>query len=116
MADDDKTTTRRAGAARAAARTTPAVADVEAVVLLDTYSWHDDPRDPTSPRNDAVKGDTITVTGEEFDRAQDMNPQGLGKPKSDEAKVAAGELDPPEPPLTKPDGDPVGEVAPSDDQ
>lgn len=77
---------------------------VDAVVLLDSYSWHDDPRDPTSPRNDATKGEKVTVSAEEFDRAQDMTPQGLGKPGSDEEKVATGELDPPEPPLTKPDG------------
>lgn len=81
---------------------------VDAVVLLDTYSWHDDHRDPTSPRNDAEKGDTITVSAEEFERAQAMSPQGLAKPRSDEAKAATGDQPADEePPLTKPDGDPV---------
>lgn len=88
----------------------PSSDTVDAVVLLDSYSWHDDPRDPTSPRNDAVKGDKVTVSAEEFDRAQAMTPQGLAKPGSDEAKVATGDQPADEePPLTKPDGDPVEE-------
>ncbi len=76
-------------------------ASVDAVVLLDTYSWYDDPADPTSPRNDAVKGDKVSVSPEEFDRSQAMTPHGLAKPGSDEAKADV------EPPLTKPDGAPV---------
>jgi hypothetical protein len=66
---------------------------------------------PDSPRNDAVKGDKVTVSAEEFDRAQARAPAGSREAwLADEAKVATGDQPADEePPLTKPDGDPVEE-------
>lgn len=88
---------------------------VNAVVVSDSYSWHEESNDPTSERHDAAKGETITVSAAEFQRSQEMVPAGLAKVGSDEAKVALGELPEPDAPLTTPAGEPVGEVAPSDD-
>lgn len=86
---------------------------VKAVVVADSYAWHETANDPSTARHDAAKGETITVSTEEFERSQEMTPHGLAKPGSDEAKVALGELPAPAPPLTKPDGDLVGDVEPS---
>ena len=79
---------------------------VDAVVVSDTYGWHETSSDPTTPRHDAVKGDKITVSKDEFERGSTTNPPGLAKVGSDEAKDAA-EGKTPEAPLTKPDGHPV---------
>ena len=84
------------------------MANVDAVVLLDTYRWHDKSNDPTTPVNEADKGEKISVSAEEFKRGTEMTPPGLAKAGSKEAKAAASdEPDDEEPELTKPDGTPA---------
>ena len=105
-----KLSVRKKSSARATSRvsSTSGGGTVTAVVLTDSYGWHDDHKDPTSPRNDAVKGEKITVSKAEFDRGSTTNPQGLAKAGSDKAKAAEnGDDTQDEPPLTKPDGHPV---------
>lgn len=106
MPRGDKKTARKSSTTRATARSSSGT--VTAVVLLDTYRWHDECNDPTTPVNEADKGEKITVSADEFKRSQKMTPPGLAKIGSDKAKVAEDGGDTSdEPPLTKPDGSPV---------
>lgn len=70
---------------------------VKAVVLVDSYSWHEESNNPSSPRHDAppldetglnpsAKGVEIEVSAEEFERGSNMRPPALAKKGSDAAK------------------------------
>jgi len=105
-----KLSVRKKSSARATSRASSTSSGgagaVTAIVLTDTYGWHDVSNDGTTPRNEAFKGDKISVSKDEFERGSTTKPPGLAKVGSDEAKDAA-EGKTPEPPLTKPDGHPV---------
>lgn len=64
-------------------------ATVEARVLVDLYRWHDEHGNPDSPVNEASKGDTVTVSQAEYDRAQEMKPVGLAKASDKTAPAAS---------------------------
>ncbi len=111
MAKDDKTVKDDKTAAHGSATVT-------AVVLVDTYAWHEKTNDPTSTRHDAppfdedspnpsAKGVEIEVPKAEFERAQKMRPPALAKAKSDEAKAALSDEPQPQHPATTPAGEPV---------
>lgn len=108
-----KTAARKSGTRRATTRATSPSSGgaVTAVVVSDSYAWHEVCNDPSTPRHDAAKGDKITVSAAEFERSQEMSPKALAKTGSDKAKaVEAGEEPADESPLTKPDGSPVEPV------
>lgn len=96
---------RKTDTAKPSARSS---ATVDAIVLLDTYRWHDESNDPTTPVNEADRGEKIKVSAAEFKRGSEMTPPGLGKAGSKEAKDATSDEPPAdEPELTKPDQTPA---------
>lgn len=92
-----------------ASRSSSSASTVEAVVLLDTYRWHDESNDPTTPVNEADKGEKIKVSAAEYKRGSTMTPPALAKTGSSEAKAVKSDEPPAdqEPELTKPDQTPV---------
>jgi hypothetical protein len=89
---------------------------VEVVVLLDAYAYHETPNDPSSPRVDvepprgsvSTRGVEISVPQEELDRARKMDPPGLAKKGSRDAKAATGGLPPANAQVaTTPAGEPI---------
>jgi hypothetical protein len=57
---------------------------VKAIVLVDSYAWHETFGDARSPVNEASKGDEITVSADEFERGSNTTPMGLAKKDSKE--------------------------------
>lgn len=69
---------------------------VSARVLVDLYSWHDEFGNTDSPVHTAEKGDTINVSQDEYDRAQEMVPRALAKASEKDARTPADPLEIPE--------------------
>ena len=74
-------------------------AKVRAVILADSYAYHEVSGDPSTPRIDVrppegkptAKGVEIEVSQKEFDRGAAMTPPALAKAGSKEAKTALQE-------------------------
>lgn len=61
--------------------------NVNAVVTVGLYAWHEKCGDPTTPLNEARRGDEIAVSAEEFKRGSTMTPVGLVKKDSKEHRA-----------------------------